>query len=217
MDQEEKEFSWWNWCCAQCTRRDQEDLQRKTQARYHFAHNQEIALHPFITFSHASCCLFIDFHHHSHRSGGVVQVWRVPLSAAARQRHRSKAFRRLPRTVQHRKNFFHQVLPSRLLISQIHFSNSLTLLHDYLFVCFLLLYCIIIHYNSLICAVLCRYLLESDYPGMNIGPEPTTDRFVAIMHNPESLVIPGNALAARADMPFRALNKYGVIMQGKRG
>jgi len=54
-----------------------------------------------------------------------------------------------------------------------------------------------------------RYLLGGDYPGMNIGPEPTTDRFVAVMHNSDSLIIPGNALVARKDMPFTALSKYG--------
>lgn len=26
-----------------------------------------------------------------------------------------------------------------------------------------------------------RYLLEQDFPGMRIGPEPTTDRFIAVM------------------------------------
>ena len=46
---------------------------------------------------------------------------------------------------------------------------------------------------------------------MNIGPEPTTDRFVALMYNKESLVIPGNALAVRADMPFTSFNKYGMF------
>ena len=27
-----------------------------------------------------------------------------------------------------------------------------------------------------------RYLLERDFPGIRIGPEPTTDRFIAVMH-----------------------------------
>ncbi len=30
-----------------------------------------------------------------------------------------------------------------------------------------------------------RYLIEKDYPGMMIGPEPTTDKFVIIAHNKE--------------------------------
>ena len=27
-----------------------------------------------------------------------------------------------------------------------------------------------------------RYLLERDFPGIRIGPEPTTDRFIAVMY-----------------------------------
>jgi hypothetical protein len=54
-----------------------------------------------------------------------------------------------------------------------------------------------------------KYLLERDFLGIRIGPEPTTDRFVAIMHGPDR-VIPGNALAVQADKPFTALQKYGM-------
>ncbi|KAH3745154.1 Receptor Mediated Endocytosis [Pelomyxa schiedti] len=54
-----------------------------------------------------------------------------------------------------------------------------------------------------------RYLLEADYPGQNIGPEPTTDRFVAVMHSRTETIIPGNALVVQADMPFRALSRFG--------
>eukprot|EP01105_Mastigella_eilhardi_P007247 TRINITY_DN18750_c0_g1_i1.p1 TRINITY_DN18750_c0_g1~~TRINITY_DN18750_c0_g1_i1.p1 ORF type:complete len:505 (-),score=198.79 TRINITY_DN18750_c0_g1_i1:1420-2934(-) len=54
-----------------------------------------------------------------------------------------------------------------------------------------------------------RYLLESDYPGQNIGPEPTTDRFVAIMHGDSEAIIPGNALCVQSDMPYTTLSKYG--------
>merc|ERR1719220_1643683 len=39
-----------------------------------------------------------------------------------------------------------------------------------------------------------RYLLEQDFPGIRIGPEPTTDRFIAVMHSDQDGVIPGNAL-----------------------
>mmetsp|Transcript_16845 Transcript_16845/g.32878 ORF Transcript_16845/g.32878 Transcript_16845/m.32878 type:complete len:518 (-) Transcript_16845:196-1749(-) len=55
-----------------------------------------------------------------------------------------------------------------------------------------------------------RYLLERDFPGCHIGPEPTTDRFVAVMHSHEERQIPGNALAADSDRPFTALNKFGM-------
>lgn len=54
-------------------------------------------------------------------------------------------------------------------------------------------------------------MLEADYPGQNIGPEPTTDRFVAIMHAKDEMIIPGNALAVQADQPFRALTKFGIF------
>ena len=30
-----------------------------------------------------------------------------------------------------------------------------------------------------------KHLLGTEYPGCNIGPEPTTDRFVVVMHGEE--------------------------------
>ena len=39
-----------------------------------------------------------------------------------------------------------------------------------------------------------KYLLERDFPGIHIGPEPTTDRFIAIMHGDQDGIVPGNAL-----------------------
>lgn len=55
-----------------------------------------------------------------------------------------------------------------------------------------------------------RYLLERDFPGVNIGPEPTTDRFMSIMWGKQERTVPGNALAADADKPFTALSKFGM-------
>eukprot|EP01041_Mallomonas_annulata_P010242 gene10242-21360_t len=55
-----------------------------------------------------------------------------------------------------------------------------------------------------------RYLLGKDFPGQRIGPEPTTDRFVAVMDGPDERVIPGNALAVSHDMPYRGLDRFGV-------
>ena len=55
-----------------------------------------------------------------------------------------------------------------------------------------------------------RYLLGRDFPGQRIGPEPTTDRFVAVMEGLDERVIPGNALAVSADMPYRGLERFGV-------
>lgn len=60
-----------------------------------------------------------------------------------------------------------------------------------------------------------KYLLDEDYPGSNIGPEPTTDRFVAVMNGAGSKVIPGNAACVAADMPFTGLTKFGSAFMGK--
>ncbi|CAI4224661.1 unnamed protein product [Auanema sp. JU1783] len=54
-----------------------------------------------------------------------------------------------------------------------------------------------------------RFLLEKDFPGIRIGPEPTTDRFIAVMHGDEEGVIPGNALVVDAKKQFRALSGFG--------
>jgi len=55
-----------------------------------------------------------------------------------------------------------------------------------------------------------RYLLGRDFPGQRIGPEPTTDRFTAIMNGSDERTIPGNALAISADLPYRGLDKFGL-------
>jgi len=60
-----------------------------------------------------------------------------------------------------------------------------------------------------------KYLLERDFPGSRIGPEPTTDRFMAIMHNEEDRTVPGNALALQADKPFRSLAMFGTAFLSK--
>ena len=54
-----------------------------------------------------------------------------------------------------------------------------------------------------------RYLLERDYPGIRIGPEPTTDSFTAVMYGDPEQVIPGNALAVDNKRQFRPLSKFG--------
>ena len=56
---------------------------------------------------------------------------------------------------------------------------------------------------------LIRYLLEKDYPGLRIGPEPTTDCFNAVMYGDQEQVIPGNALAVDNKKQFRPLSKFG--------
>lgn len=59
------------------------------------------------------------------------------------------------------------------------------------------------------------YMLGRDFPGQRIGPEPTTDRFVAVMGGPIDRVIPGNAAAVQADLPFRGLTKFGTAFLNK--
>lgn len=54
-----------------------------------------------------------------------------------------------------------------------------------------------------------RHLIEQDFPGMRIGPEPTTDSFIAVMHGPTEGVVPGNALVVDPRRPFRKLNAFG--------
>jgi GTP-binding protein EngB required for normal cell division len=54
-----------------------------------------------------------------------------------------------------------------------------------------------------------RHLLGRDYPGLRIGPEPTTDKFVAVVHGDQDQVIPGNALVVDKSMPFTQLSHFG--------
>jgi len=54
-----------------------------------------------------------------------------------------------------------------------------------------------------------RYLLEKDFPGMRIGPEPTTDNFHIITYASEEGKTPGNVLAVDAKKPYRHLQQFG--------
>lgn len=55
-----------------------------------------------------------------------------------------------------------------------------------------------------------RYLLGRDFPGIQIGPEPTTDRFIAVMYDNREGIIPGNALVVDPTKQFQSLGKYGI-------
>lgn len=55
-----------------------------------------------------------------------------------------------------------------------------------------------------------RYLLEQEYPGSRVGPEPTTDSFTAIMHGEMEGIIHGNALTVDPNKPFRKLSPFGT-------
>jgi len=54
-----------------------------------------------------------------------------------------------------------------------------------------------------------RYLLERDFPGIRIGPEPTTDSFISVMYGEKDGIIPGNALVVDPKKQFRPLSKFG--------
>ncbi|KAL3820781.1 hypothetical protein ACJIZ3_006686 [Penstemon smallii] len=54
-----------------------------------------------------------------------------------------------------------------------------------------------------------KHLLKCSYPGAHIGPEPTTDRFIAVMSGTDERSIPGNTIAVHADLPFTGLTNFG--------
>ena len=75
-----------------------------------------------------------------------------------------------------------------------------------------------------------RSLVQQDFPGQRIGPEPTTDRFTAIMHTgshkageaakryfgadgkeqfAQGRLVPGHALVMQSDKPFQGLSTFG--------
>ncbi|KAI5414513.1 EH domain-containing protein 1 isoform X1 [Lathyrus oleraceus] len=60
-----------------------------------------------------------------------------------------------------------------------------------------------------------KHLLRCEYPGAHIGPEPTTDRFVAVMSGTDERSIPGNTVAVDASMPFSGLTSFGSSFLSK--
>lgn len=54
-----------------------------------------------------------------------------------------------------------------------------------------------------------KYILEREFPGMRIGPEPTTDKFIAVMYDIKEGIIPGNALVVDPKKQFWPLSKFG--------
>jgi len=54
-----------------------------------------------------------------------------------------------------------------------------------------------------------KYLLEQDFPGIRVGPEPTTDTFTCVMHGNHDRVLPGNALVVDSSKSFRSLSAFG--------
>ncbi|CEM32347.1 unnamed protein product [Vitrella brassicaformis CCMP3155] len=54
-----------------------------------------------------------------------------------------------------------------------------------------------------------KHFLEREYPGLRIGPEPTTDRFIAVMDGAHDQVIPGNAAVVDPTKAFSQLSNFG--------
>ncbi len=48
-----------------------------------------------------------------------------------------------------------------------------------------------------------------DFPGIRIGPEPTTDRFTAVLWGQNDKIIPGAALCSQNHRPFTGLSPFG--------
>lgn len=60
-----------------------------------------------------------------------------------------------------------------------------------------------------------KQLIGMDYPDIHIGPEPTTDKFIAVVHGEESKTIMGNALTGVDDLPFSGLSSFGSSFLSK--
>ncbi|XP_014393693.1 PREDICTED: EH domain-containing protein 1 [Myotis brandtii] len=61
-----------------------------------------------------------------------------------------------------------------------------------------------------------RHLIEQDFPGMRIGPEPTTDSFIAVMHGPTEGVVPVSSGSCSrrfmcAQLPNPVLDSISII------
>lgn len=54
-----------------------------------------------------------------------------------------------------------------------------------------------------------RHLLGSDFPGMHIGPEPTSDKFMALIHGKDRKIVRGNTLTVMPELPFSGLSQFG--------
>lgn len=60
-----------------------------------------------------------------------------------------------------------------------------------------------------------KWMIERNFPGMRIGPEPTTDCFACIMYGHEERVIPGNAVVMDKKKPFASLARFGTGFMNK--
>lgn len=60
-----------------------------------------------------------------------------------------------------------------------------------------------------------NHLLAGAYPGAHIGPEPTTDKFVAVMSGDCERTLPGNAATVQSSLPFAGLAHFGTSFLAK--
>ena len=61
-----------------------------------------------------------------------------------------------------------------------------------------------------------RHLIGMEYPEMHIGPEPTTDRFIAVVYGEEPQTIKGNAATAMVNqLPYSGLSLFGASFLNK--
>lgn len=60
-----------------------------------------------------------------------------------------------------------------------------------------------------------EHLLGRSYPGAHIGPEPTTDKFVAVCYGEDDRIIPGNVATVQKDLPFHGLGSFGGSLMSK--
>lgn len=56
-----------------------------------------------------------------------------------------------------------------------------------------------------------KHIIKDEFPGIRIGPEPTTDSFTAVMDGEEKYVLPGNAVCADPTKNFQPLSKFGTF------
>jgi len=54
-----------------------------------------------------------------------------------------------------------------------------------------------------------RHLLSREYPGLRVGPEPTTDKFIAVTHGSIDQVVSGHAATMDNSLPFQQLGTFG--------
>ncbi|CAM9413453.1 unnamed protein product [Pylaiella littoralis] len=60
-----------------------------------------------------------------------------------------------------------------------------------------------------------RHMLGADFPNMNIGPEPTTDKFTVVIHGKEDRPVEGNSLALIKELPYEGLTRFGTGLLNK--